>query len=73
MATLPHSEHSFNAIKSLLRIEVVITKIPGSDEEVEGCEVAAMWISVSAATVLATTWEVDEDTPSFADTLFRVP
>jgi hypothetical protein len=42
-------------MSSLLRIEVVMLKTAESVDEVEGCDAAAMWISVSAATVLATT------------------
>jgi hypothetical protein len=29
---------------------------PGSEDEVDGCDVAAIWISVKAAMVLATTY-----------------
>lgn len=60
MATLPHSEHSFRAMRSLFKIVAVMVNIPGSEDEVEGCDVAAMWISVNAAIVLATTWLFDQ-------------
>jgi hypothetical protein len=43
-------------MRSLLRMDAVMTKIPGSEEDVEGWEEAAMWISVNAATVFATTY-----------------
>jgi len=55
MATRPHSEHSLRAINSLFKMDVVMLKYPGSEEDVPGCDVAEMWMSVSAATVLATT------------------
>ena len=56
MATLPHSEHSFKAIRSLLRIVDVILKYAGSEGDGGGCAATAeLCISVSAATVLATT------------------
>lgn len=55
IATRPHSEHSLRAIRSLLRREDVIVKMAGSSGDIEAFEVAAEWISVSAATVLATT------------------
>lgn len=42
MATLPHSEHSFKAMRSLFKIVGVMMNIPGSEDEVEGCDVAAM-------------------------------
>ena len=42
MATLPHSEHSFRAMSSLFKIVGVIVNIPGSENEVEGWDVAAM-------------------------------
>lgn len=37
-------------------MEVVIVKYPGSDDELPACDVAAMWMSVKAATVFATTF-----------------
>ena len=57
MATRPHSEHSLRAIRSLFKIEEVMMKTPVS-EAAEGPDVEAMWISVNAATVFATTWIV---------------
>src|SRR5882762_3441199 len=56
IATRPHSEHSFRAIRSLFRIVVVMVNMPGSEDDVEGCDVAAIWMSVRAAMVLATTF-----------------
>lgn len=59
IATLPHSEHSLSAIKSLVRIVEVIVKYPGSEAEREGCwDEAEIWISERAATVLATTCQM---------------
>ena len=40
MATRPHLEHSLSATRSLFRIVEVAVKIPGSDEEVNGGDVA---------------------------------
>lgn len=57
----PHSEHSLSAIRSLVRIGAVIMKIAGSDDDVEGRDVAAMCMSVRASTVLATTFGGDRD------------
>ena len=42
-------------MSSLLRMVEVMTNKAGSDDDVDGCDVAEMWMSVSAATVLATT------------------
>lgn len=56
IATRPHSEHSFRAIRSLFKIEAVIMNMPGSEDDVDGCDVAAICISVNAAMVLATTY-----------------
>lgn len=55
MATRPHSEHSLSAIKSLLRMELVILNMAGSLGAGEELEEAEIWISVRAPTVLATT------------------
>ena len=56
MATRPHSEHSFSAMSSLLRMVEVMVNRAGSEEDVEGCDEAAMWMSERAVTVLATTY-----------------
>lgn len=58
IATLPHSEHSLRAIKSLFRIVAVMMKTPGSEEEVDGSDVEAICMSVRAAMVLATTYYI---------------
>jgi hypothetical protein len=42
IATRPHSEHSLSAMRSLFRIVEVTVKMAGSDEEVDGCDVAAV-------------------------------
>jgi hypothetical protein len=57
MATRPHSEHSLSAMRSLFRIVGVTVKIAGSDEEVDGCDVADVWISDRAEIVFATTFK----------------
>jgi hypothetical protein len=57
IATGPHSKHSFRAIKSLFRMEVVMLNIPSSEDDVDSCDVAAICMSVNAAIVLATTFE----------------
>lgn len=38
----PHSEHSLRAMRSLVRIGLVMWNIPGSEEDVEGWDVAAI-------------------------------
>jgi hypothetical protein len=56
IATRPHSEHSLRAISSLFSIAEVMENTAGSEVESDGwLEVAEMWMSVSAATVFATT------------------
>lgn len=46
-------------MRSLFKIVVVIVNIAGSDDDVDGWDVTAMWISVKAATVFATTFKID--------------
>ena len=56
IATRPHSVHSFNAISNLFSIFDVMLKMAGSEGATGGWEVVAVaWMSVSAATVFATT------------------
>jgi hypothetical protein len=44
-------------MRSLFRIVGVTVKIAGSDEEVDGCDVADVWISDRAEIVFATTFK----------------
>ena len=42
---------------------VVMVNMPGSEDDVEGCDVAAIWMSVRAAIVLATTFATFQERP----------